>query len=166
MGSSDETAEPYEGFETWYRSTWGRLVAALALVDGNLDAAVDAASEAFARALKDWSRVQGMENRDGWVYRVGMNLQHRRLRRTAMESRILRKDTTRHEVNTVSELLFELRMSIADLPRRQRAAMVLTYFADLTQQQVADMMGVTRGTVGSTLSDARSALSASWKEHP
>ncbi len=42
--------------------------------------------------------------------------------------------------------------------------MVLTYFADLPQDEVAAAMGIRRGTVASTLSDARSSLAITLKE--
>ncbi len=41
------------------------------------------------------------------------------------------------------------------LPDRQRTALVLRYVADLAERDIASVMGVTRGTVASTLSDAR-----------
>jgi RNA polymerase sigma-70 factor (ECF subfamily) len=44
------------------------------------------------------------------------------------------------------------------LPRRQRTAIVLRYAADLPEADIAIAMGVTRGTVSSTLADARRAL--------
>jgi RNA polymerase sigma factor (sigma-70 family) len=58
----------------------------------------------------------------------------------------------------------DLHRAVANLPRRQRVAVVLTYFADLPQAEVAVAMGVRRGTVASTLSDARSSLAITLKE--
>lgn len=47
---------------------------------------------------------------------------------------------------------------VAALPERQRIAVVLRYVGDLDEREISDAMGVTRGTVSSTLSAARAAL--------
>lgn len=49
---------------------------------------------------------------------------------------------------------------VGTLPIRQRAAIVLRYVVDLSEAEVAEVMGVSRGTVASTLSDARRRLGA------
>lgn len=150
----------YDGFETWFQSEWGRFVASLSVVDGDMDAARDAAAEAFARALVSWDRVQGMERRTGWLYRTGFNIQRRRLRRRAFE----RRWTPRQFEVGAPDTCVDLHRAVSDLPRRQRVAIVLTYFADLPQEEVAEAMGVRRGTVASTLADARSSLAITLKE--
>ena len=48
------------------------------------------------------------------------------------------------------------------LPDRQRMAVVLRYLADLTEPDIATIMGVSRGTVASTLADARRSLADHW----
>lgn len=153
----------YDGFDEWYASEWGRLVASLAVVDGDLEAARDAAAEAFARALVDWSRVERMAQRTGWLYRVGFNLQRRRLRRGALEERLLLRSPPVLSAE-LGEPAHELHQAVAALPRRQRVAVVLTYYADLPQADVAAAMGIKRGTVASTLADARSALAFTLQE--
>ena len=50
------------------------------------------------------------------------------------------------------------RRLISRLPRRQREVIGLYYFVDLPVQQVADLLGVSSGTVKSTLADARRSL--------
>jgi RNA polymerase sigma factor (sigma-70 family) len=47
---------------------------------------------------------------------------------------------------------------ISRLPQRQREVIGLYYFVDLPVQQVADLLGVSSGTVKSTLADARRSL--------
>jgi RNA polymerase sigma-70 factor (ECF subfamily) len=44
------------------------------------------------------------------------------------------------------------------LPERQRVAIVLRYVADLTEPDIAAVMGIARGTVASTLASARDRL--------
>ena len=50
------------------------------------------------------------------------------------------------------------RSLVADLPLRQRTAVVLRYAADLPEADIARIMGVRRGTVAATLTQARQRL--------
>jgi RNA polymerase sigma factor (sigma-70 family) len=150
----------FPGFEEWYRAEHPKLVGSLIGVDGNIDAARDAAAEAFARALVHWPRVSRMERPGAWVYRVALNLQRRRLRRAALESRLLRAET--RPPPPLPEPAIDVWEAVRHLPRRQRAVVVLTYVGDLPQADVAAVLGVKRGTVASTLSDARAALALAF----
>jgi RNA polymerase sigma-70 factor, ECF subfamily len=141
-------------FERWYRREHPRLVAALTLVGGNADMAKDAADEAMARAWERWDRVAAMASAGGWSYRVGINVLRRRQRRAAIERRVM----GRHRVIGVPPAVEEVWEVVAALPARQRTAVVLRYGADLTENDVAEAMGVSRGTVAATLRDARRNL--------
>ena len=54
----------------------------------------------------------------------------------------------------------ELRVAIAALPEQQRTAVFLTYYAGLTQDEAAEVLGVRPGTVAATLNHARAKLRA------
>jgi DNA-directed RNA polymerase specialized sigma24 family protein len=54
--------------------------------------------------------------------------------------------------------LAEFRWALAQLPARQRAVLVLRYWADLPVAEVADMLGCSEGTVKSTASRAAARL--------
>lgn len=143
-------------FEEWYRREHPRLVASLVLVAGDLDAAQDAADEAFARALACWERVSRMQSVNGWTYRVALNVFRRRARRAAIERRLLARATAAPE--SVPAPAGEAWAAVRTLPLRQRTAVVLRFVGDLTEEQVAAAMGVTRSTVSSALADARKTL--------
>jgi RNA polymerase sigma-70 factor (sigma-E family) len=51
--------------------------------------------------------------------------------------------------------------ALARLPRRQREALVLRYYGRLTEPEIAETMGISRGTVKSTLSRGLDALGSS-----
>ena len=146
-------------FAGWYEAMHGRLVRVLCALGPDADAASDAADEAFARALLHWRRVRCMDSPDGWAYRVALNELRRTLRRQALERRLLARlpvpgPVPEPSVAAVGGLL-------AGLPPRQRTAVALRYVADLPEAEIAAAMGITRGTVASTLADARRALAAS-----
>jgi RNA polymerase sigma factor (sigma-70 family) len=57
-----------------------------------------------------------------------------------------------------SELEDTLRRAVDRLPQRMRAAVTLRYFEDMTEAEVADVLGVSLGTVKSTVSRAVAKL--------
>ena len=57
-----------------------------------------------------------------------------------------------------SEMHDALRRAIDRLPQRMRAAVVLRFFEDMTEAEVADVLGVSQGTVKSTVSRAVAKL--------
>jgi len=61
-----------------------------------------------------------------------------------------------HSVN--SELQESLRRAIDRLPQRMRAAVMLRYYDDMSEAEVADVLGISLGTVKSTVSRAVAKL--------
>lgn len=144
-------------FDDWYLGAHGRLVGALVAFAGDLEVAADAVDEACARALGRWDRVSLMSSVDSWVYRVAINHAKRRLRRAALERRLTARSGSRVVV-PLDGPAGEIWDVVGQLPPRQRMAVVLRYVADLPEAEIARAMKVTRGTVASTLADARRRL--------
>lgn len=142
-------------FGEWYGAEHPRLIASLLLATGDVDLAREAVDEACARVLARWDRVSRMDSPGGYVYRVALNVAHRRRRRTALEARLLARRPSDPDVPAPAGEAWAV---VRELPPRQRTALVLRYVADLTEAQIADVMGVTRSTVSSTLADARAAV--------
>jgi RNA polymerase sigma-70 factor (ECF subfamily) len=138
--------EPID-FEAWYRREHPRLVTLLAASTGDAPLARDVADEALARAYERWERVAVMDSPAGWTYRVALNIVRRRARRRALEHRILRRIRT----ETIPGPTGELWLLVADLPPRQRTAVLLRHVGHLTEAEIAEVMAVARGTVSSTL---------------
>jgi RNA polymerase sigma factor (sigma-70 family) len=146
----------HDGFEAFYDATHARLVTSMLLVTGDPDVARDATDEAFVRALGAWRRVSGMASPAGWTYRVAINVVRRRARRAALERRLLARSD--RPPTSVPAPAGEAWAAVADLPPRQRTAVVLRFVADLTEAQIAQAMGISRSTVSSTLADATRSL--------
>jgi len=124
-------------------------------VSGDHEIAAEAADEAFSRAWRHWDQVRGMASPEGWTYRVALNVLRSQARRRRVEERLLPRLVRRSEVSAPAGEVWEL---VRELPQRQRTAVVLRYVADLDERHIAEAMGVTRGTVASTLAAARHAL--------
>lgn len=144
----------------WYRGAYPRLVTLLAAATGNVELARESADEAVARAFERWERVGQMASPSGWAYRVGLNIVKRRARRHALERRLLRR-VVRDDVPGPSG---ELWLLVADLPPRQRRAVLLRHVGQLTEPEIAQVMGVARGTVSSTLRSAYQWLAAAMAD--
>src|SRR4051794_39625212 len=150
-------------FEDFYAETHRRMRASLVVAVGDKDMAFDAVDEAYARAFLAWERVATMEAPQAWVYRVALNVVRRRARRRSMEERLLRRTTPPPELPPAAG---EVWLVVRDLPERQRLAVVLRYLGDLTEAQIAQVMGIQRGTVSRTLADAHHALGAALRYEP
>lgn len=146
-----------DGFEAWYRTTYPRVFTAMVGICGDRNVAAEVADEAFLRAWRHWERVSTMDAPEGWTYRVALNVLRTQLRRRRVERRLLPRMLRRADVDAPAGEVWEL---VRALPPRQRVAIVLRYVGDLDEQHIADAMGITRGTVASTLATARRALGA------
>ena len=144
-------------FEAWYRAVHPRLVTLLAASTGDAELAREAADEALARAFQRWEHVSEMVSPTGWTYKVSLNVARRSARRRTLERRLLRRIRQHEDVPGPTG---ELWLIVADLAPRQRTAVLLRHVGQLTEQEIADVMGVARGTVSSTLRSAYRRLGA------
>jgi RNA polymerase sigma-70 factor (ECF subfamily) len=145
------------GFAEWYAQEHARLFASILVFAGDRMLAAEATDEAFSRALERWDRVGRMDSPAGWTYRVAVNIVQRARRRRALELRVLPRLARREEVPAPEGEIWE---AVRGLAPRQRLAVALRYISDLAENDIAQVMGVTRGTVASTLADARRLLAA------
>lgn len=151
-------------FDTFYRDHRARLVATLSAAERcGADAATDAVDEAFVRALAHWRRVERMEAPAGWVFTVARNQLRRTRSRQSVEHALLARSHA-DAIDSGTLPSWELWDAVAQLPDRERLAVALRYLGDLTEKDVAAVMGVAPGTVAATLSSARSRLARLLEE--
>jgi RNA polymerase sigma-70 factor (ECF subfamily) len=153
-----------EAFEGWYAREHPCVLGVLVALSGEVDLARDATDEAFVRALERWSRVQTMESPGAWVYTVALNCLRRTVRRARFERLLLRRRPV--QVGPEPTAYPEVWSAVRTLPVRQRLAVVLRYVSDLPESQMAEIMGVSRGTVASTLAAARRRLGLVLDQEP
>lgn len=130
-------------FDDFFRAMYPRARALAFRLLGSRTAAEDAASEAFVRCLVRWRRVGGLEHRSAWVMRVTTNVAVDVLRRRP-PSAVLPSlaDSPGAELDDAIATRLALRRELVALPKRQREAVVLRYFADLSERDVAAAMRV------------------------
>lgn len=146
-------------FEEFVGAVWPRLRHAAYLMTGNYHDAEDMAQTALSRTYQAWGRVR-RDDAHLYARRIMINaIIDRRRRRRLLEvraepSRIATNDTGLTAAADRDELLRMLTM----LTSRERAVVVLRYYFDLSEEQVAHELGVSRGTVKSTASRALAKL--------
>jgi RNA polymerase sigma-70 factor (ECF subfamily) len=134
-----------------------KLVAGLTLVCGSRAAAEDAVQEALARCWERSSRGEAIDSPEAWMTTVALNLARSRLRRLRAERRASARIAPR-EARAPAADVADLRRALARLPAREREAVVLHYYLDLSVAEVAAVQRVADGTVKTALHRARRAL--------
>lgn len=99
----------------------------------------DAAAEALAYGWEHWDRVRAMDNPGGYLYRVGSDLARRAFRRSV---RLPGVDSGRLPWVEPS-----LPKAVASLPEQQRIVVALLYGYQWSMSEVAEYLGVAKGTV-------------------
>lgn len=139
-----------------------RLVGSLTLHCGDPHVAAELAQEALARVCADWRKVGQMDAPGAWLHRVAVNLASSHYRRRKAErgavARFGLRQVEDHGPDPAGALA--VRRAVAALPLRQRTALVLRYYSDLSVEQTAEAMGCAPGTVKSLTSQALASLRA------
>jgi len=143
------------------RREYPRLVGALSLYCGDAYVAEELAQEAIVRVVSDWGKVRRLAAPGAWAHRVAINLANSHFRRRLAERRAKQRLYARaalavHQPDTSTAVA--VRQTVASLPQRQRAVIVLRFFADLSVREVADVLGCPDGTVKSLTSKALASL--------
>ncbi|GAB2689362.1 SigE family RNA polymerase sigma factor [Thalassiella azotivora] len=129
------------------------------LLTGDRHTAEDLVQEALVRTYVRWSRVRRGEEL-AYTRRILTNLSvdgWRRRRREHLPGDVPEAAASSGGVPTV-DARDEVVRALASLTPRERSVVVLRYYADLTEQQVAADLGVSVGTVKSTASRALARL--------
>jgi RNA polymerase sigma-70 factor (sigma-E family) len=148
-------------FSTFYAAAWPRLFRTTLAVAGDPGLAEDALQTAFASAYRLWWRVVAADDPLAYVRRIAVNAaltQHRK----GFRKREWSVDVLPERPVPVSELDGSDRARVWDavecLPSRQRAVVVLRYYEDLSEREIAEVLGCRPGTVKSQASSALDTL--------
>ncbi|MCB0978105.1 MAG: SigE family RNA polymerase sigma factor [Acidimicrobiales bacterium] len=130
------------GFDDLYRTEVAGLVRTATLIVGSRPVAEDLVQDAFVRVHAKWDRI---DNPPAYARRAVVNACRSHLRRRAVERRHL--GTLSVEVAELEAR--ELLDALAQLPSKQRAAIVLRFYSGLSERETADALDCPTGTVGS-----------------
>ena len=142
------TAGPQD-LDRLYHDEYAGLVRVAYLLTGDGGLAEDLAQEALLRAWRDWERIRAMASVGGYVRGIVVNLAKTSLRRRVVELRHRLVDPPPVAAADDAAGLVDLRRALARLPLRKRVCVVLRYYADLSEAEIASTLGVSVGTVKS-----------------
>ncbi|HET6167105.1 MAG TPA: SigE family RNA polymerase sigma factor [Marmoricola sp.] len=146
-------------YEEYVGTRWIALYRTAYLLTGSHADAEDLAQATLVKAYLSWSKVSAASSPDAYVRRILSNafLSSRRPLRVARE-RLVEAPPEVAAVAPDGDDRLVLWPHVRELPPRQRAVIVLRYYEDLSEHEIADVLGCSPGTVKSTASDALSAL--------
>lgn len=140
-------------FDDWFVEAWPRAFKLAAFLTHDTQAGEDIAQDVLCGMSQRW---EGLDVPDAYMRRAVTNASWnlKRHSRTAVRKLPLVAASGRDELH-----FDHLADAVARLPFRQRAVIVLRYYADLSEVEIADALGCRPGTVKSLASRAITALS-------
>jgi RNA polymerase sigma-70 factor (sigma-E family) len=148
------------GFRDYVTSRTGSLLRMAYLLTGNQADAEDLVQAALAKTYQAWDRIEDRNALDGYVRRAMVNTHISWWRRRRVEEYPTDDIPDRPAADHAgdSELSDTLQRALDRLPSRMRAAVMLRYYEDMSEAEVAAALGISQGTVKSTVSRAVAKL--------
>lgn len=142
----------------WFAAEYQPLLRFAFFLTGDAVTAEDLVHDTFVRLYRADRHIEQAGFR-AYARRAMLNLHRSRFRRLTAERRAL---AASHEIEAAHspEPTDHVWRAILALPRGQRAVVALRYFEDLSDQQIADALGVSTGTVKKQISRAMTSLRA------
>ena len=149
-------------FEEYAGVAWPSLYRYAYLLAGNHADAEDIAQQTLMKAHRSWSRIKGSDSLTAYLRRMLTNtyLSQRRPKRRRLELLTDAPPEGIHGPAGGPEERMALWPHVKSLPPRQRAVIVLRYYEDLSEEEIANTLGCSRGNVKSTAHHALKALRA------
>lgn len=163
-----------ESFRLLYEKTHRRLFAAAVGIVRNRDDAMDIVQDAFIKAHRNLATFQGGSTFYTWVYRIMMNLSIDHLRKQrrhqldatavpldgdpVLAPRLMSGNPVRAALD--SEIRERMNHALSALSENHRAVLVMRELDGLSYDEMADVMGCSKGTIMSRLFHARKYMQA------
>ena len=149
-----------EEFRDYVAARGSALLRTAVVLAGDRAEAEDLLQAALAKTYLAWDRINDRAAVDGYVRRAMVNTQISWWRRRKLEiyptdqlpDLPVNDDTGRTELHDA------LSRALERLPKRQRVAVVMRYYDDMSETEIAEALGVSVGTVKSTVSRAVAKL--------
>jgi RNA polymerase sigma-70 factor (sigma-E family) len=150
-----------EVFEAFVRARHHALLRYGTVLTGNADTAADLVQDALERTGLAWSRVQQQGDPEGYVRRVMANRSISTWRKLRRERLVSTPPEGSYEDRPTDRVMWD---ALANLPRRQRTVLVLRYYEDLSEAEIARVLSIAPGTVKSQASKALASLRAALSD--
>jgi RNA polymerase sigma-70 factor (sigma-E family) len=167
IGTVDAGRNDATSFATLYQQHSPAAYRLAYLITGEPELAEDLVQDAFVRLIGRFTRLRDPDAFDAYLRRTVVNLSYstfrrRRMERAHLDGQTALPTTGLPDVETADELWGQLHR----LAPRQRAALVLRYYEDLSEQQTADLLGCPVRTVKSLVARGLAAMRAQQEGRP
>ncbi|MFE2884633.1 SigE family RNA polymerase sigma factor [Streptomyces sp. NPDC059272] len=139
------------------------------LLTGDWEQARDLLQTALASTARRWSRLRDRQQPETYVRRVIYHAQIDRFRLLSWGKETV-TDTVPDSPTQAADWAdtvvqrHDIMTALRQLPKRQRAVIVLRYFEDLPDAEIAEILGIAQGTVRSQTHKALASLRAAFAE--
>jgi RNA polymerase sigma-70 factor (sigma-E family) len=150
-------------FDEFVRARMPALLRFAHAVTGDPHTAADLVQDALERTGMRWSKIEKTGDPEAYVKRAILNGRISRWRKLHRETLVDAVPDQRYsvEISGRDEQLWKL---LKTLPERQRAVVVLRYYEDMSEEQIAQTLGCAPGTVKSQASKALAKLRTALAE--
>ncbi|WP_373292709.1 SigE family RNA polymerase sigma factor [Actinomadura citrea] len=153
-------ATRHEEFRAYVLERGPVLLRAATQLTSDRAEAEDLLQAALAKTYLAWDRIEDRSALDGYVRRAMVNTQISWWRRRKLDvyptDQLPERPVEDHTDR--SEMRDALGRALSRLPERQRLAVMLRYYEDMSEREIAEVLGVSIGTVKSTVSRAMARL--------
>ncbi len=161
------SADPVADFDGWVASRSQALVRFAYLVTGSQDAADEAVQTALTKACEHWSRIRRTSDQDAYVRRMIVNAHiswWRKFRKRESSVAVVHQSAYVEDPATSVSRTDAVWRLCQTLPTRQRAAVVLRFYEDLTYPEIAAVLDCPEATARSYIHRALAALRRTLEE--
>ncbi len=135
-----------EEYSAYVAARWPGLVRTAVLLGCRVHEAEDLVQSTLVKCYVSWDKVAKATNQDGYVYRIMLNTHrsnHRRSWREQPSEHL--PDASPTDNSDVAGVVETVRQALDALSVDSRAVVVLRFFADFTDEQTADVLGIRSG---------------------
>lgn len=153
--------QPHGDFREYVAARGPALLRMAYLLTGDRADAEDLLQAALAKTYAAWARINDRAALDGYVRRAMVNTQiswWRRRRRLEEYPTDRIPELPVQDPASAHDTRDALKRALSRLPARQRAALVLRFYEDLPEAEIAARLGISVGTVKSSVSRAVAKL--------
>ena len=157
--------------EELYAAHWRSLVRLGFLLLRDLGTAEEVTQDAFVAVHRKWGSLRDPDRALAYLRRAVVNGSRSRLRHLKVVRAHAERQPPAVTTRGADEALLEASRreavldALAELPRRQREVLSLRYYADLSEAQIAETLGISRGAVKSHASRGAAALRHLLADH-
>jgi RNA polymerase sigma-70 factor (sigma-E family) len=157
-GAARQAAD--EALTLVYQAHYALLVRTAAVLVGDIATAEDVVQESFIAMHRAWWRLRDTSRALPYLRRSVINKSRSVLRRRAVADRHLQPPALELPSALAGVLRSSVLAALNALPARQREVVILRYYADLSEAEIAVALGISRGAVKSHAARAKDSLRA------